>query len=48
MIVVRDALGHRELETTNGYSHAAADDVRAALDFLAQTIVGPALLTLKY
>ena len=26
MIVVRDALGHRELETTNGYSHTAADD----------------------
>ena len=40
MIVVRDALGHRELETTNGYSHAAADDVRNALEALAETVTG--------
>ncbi|MEQ1710318.1 MAG: tyrosine-type recombinase/integrase [Hyphomicrobium sp.] len=42
MIVVRDALGHSEIATTNGYSHAAADDVRAAVDRLAIQIAGQA------
>ena len=33
-----DALGHREIGTTSGYSHAANDDVRAAVDELAVAI----------
>lgn len=42
LIVVRDALGHSEISTTSGYSHAANDDVRAAVDCLALTIAGSA------
>lgn len=38
--VVRHALGHSEIATTSGYSHAANDDVRAAVDGLARQIVG--------
>jgi integrase len=41
LIVVRDALGHSEIGTTSGYSHAANDDVRAAVDGLALAIAGP-------
>jgi integrase len=40
LTVVRDALGHREIGTTSGYSHAANDDVRAAVDSLASQIAG--------
>ena len=40
LVVVRDALGHSEISTTSGYSHAANDDVRAAVDRLAFAIVG--------
>jgi integrase len=40
LIVVRDALGHQVIETTSGYSHTASDDVRAAVDALAQEIAG--------
>ena len=42
LVVVRDALGHSEISTTSGYSHAANDDVRAAVDSLALTIIGHA------
>lgn len=38
--VVKHALGHSEIATTSGYSHAANDDVRAAVDCLALAIVG--------
>ena len=34
MVVVRDALGHRQMQTTSGYSHAANDDVRRAVRFV--------------
>jgi integrase len=40
LVVVRDALGHQVIETTSGYSHAANDDVRAAVDELAIAIAG--------
>ena len=40
LVVVRDALGHRFIETTSRYSHTANDAVRAAVDELAQTITG--------
>lgn len=40
LIVVRDALGHQEVTTTNGYSHAANDDVRDAFEQLGRKIVG--------
>lgn len=40
MVVVRDALGHRQMQTTSGYSHAADDDVRRAVDEFAMMIVG--------
>lgn len=40
LVVVRDALGHSEIGTTSGYSHAANDDVRAAVDDLALAIAG--------
>lgn len=40
LTVVRDALGHAEITTTSGYSHAAADDVRAAVDRFANQITG--------
>ena len=40
MVVVRDALGHQQFETTSGYSHSANEDVRHALDFLAEAIRG--------
>ncbi len=40
LIVVRDALGHTEIGTTSGYSHAAADDVRTAVNRLALAIAG--------
>jgi integrase len=39
-VVVRDALGHRQMQTTSGYSHAANDDVRRAVDDFAKLIVG--------
>ena len=39
MVVVRDALGHRQMQTTSGYSHAASDDVRQAIEQFAGTIV---------
>ncbi|MBL8845468.1 MAG: tyrosine-type recombinase/integrase [Hyphomicrobium zavarzinii] len=42
MIVVRDVLGHSELETTNGYSHAANDDVRKAVEELGLILTGNA------
>jgi integrase len=42
LVVVRDALGHQAIETTSGYSHAANDDVRSAVDGLARTITGAA------
>lgn len=38
LIVVRDALGHQEISTTNGYSHAANDDVRTAVEALGGLI----------
>lgn len=38
LVVVRDALGHSEIGTTSDYSHAANDDVRAAVDDLAIAI----------
>jgi integrase len=38
LVVVRDALGHKVIETTSGYSHAANDDVRVAVDQLATAI----------
>lgn len=38
MVVVRDALGHQEITTTNGYSHAANDDVRDAVEALSEII----------
>lgn len=40
MIVVRDVLGHAELETTNGYSHTASDDVRNAVEALGTLVSG--------
>jgi integrase len=40
LTVVRDALGHREIGTTSGYSHAANDDVRAAVHDLAVAVTG--------
>ena len=40
LVVVRDALGHQVIETTSGYSHAANDDVRLAVDGLALAIAG--------
>ena len=40
MVVVRDALGHRQMQTTSGYSHAANDDVRRAVDDFAKLIAG--------
>jgi hypothetical protein len=40
LVVVRDALGHQVIETTSGYSHAANDDVRFAVDELAIAIAG--------
>lgn len=40
LIVVRDALGHQEITTTNGYSHAANDDVRTAVTNLGRLIMG--------
>lgn len=40
MTVVRDALGHKQMQTTSGYSHAANDDVRRAVDGFAQLIIG--------
>ena len=40
MVVVRDALGHQQFETTSGYSHSANEDVRHALDSLADIIRG--------
>jgi len=42
LIVVRDTLGHAAIQTTSGYSHAATDDVRAAVDELAREITGEA------
>jgi integrase len=39
LVVVRDALGHRVIGTTADYSHAAADDVRAAVNALAADII---------
>lgn len=42
LVVVRDALGHSEISTTNGYSHAANEDVRAAVNDLAIAITGSA------
>jgi integrase len=38
LVVVRDALGHQVIETTSGYSHAANDDVRTAVEELAVAI----------
>mgnify|MGYP006321028293 CR=1 FL=1 len=38
LTVVRDALGHAEIATTSGYSHASADDVRAAVNSFAQSL----------
>ncbi|MBY0227596.1 MAG: tyrosine-type recombinase/integrase [Hyphomicrobium sp.] len=38
LTVVRDALGHAEITTTSGYSHAAADDVRAAVNAFATVL----------
>jgi integrase len=38
LVVVRDALGHQVIETTSGYSHAANDDVRLAVEELAIAI----------
>jgi integrase len=38
--VVRDVLGHQVLETTSGYSHAANDDMREAVEELALEIAG--------
>lgn len=40
LIVVRDALGHSEIGTTSGYSHAANDDVRAAVNGFATALLG--------
>jgi integrase len=40
LVVVRDALGHRVIETTSGYSHAANDDVRTAVNDLARAVAG--------
>ena len=40
LVVVRDALGYHAIETTSGYSHAASDDVRRAVDDLAHQITG--------
>jgi integrase len=40
LIVVRDALGHREINTTNGYSHTEARAVREALSAMGDLIVG--------
>ena len=40
MVVVRDALGHRQMQTTSAYSHAANDDVRRAVDDFAELIAG--------
>jgi integrase len=41
LVVVRDALGHQQFETTSGYSHSANEDVRHAVDGLARQITGP-------
>ena len=41
LVVVRDALGHQVIETTLGYSHAANDDVRVAVDELPSRSRGP-------
>jgi integrase len=38
MIVVRDALGHTQIETTSGYSHSADDDVRHAFEGFASFV----------
>ena len=35
IVVVRDALGHNDVTTTNGYSHTAESDVRLALERLS-------------
>lgn len=40
LVVVRDTLGHQVIETTSGYSHAADDDVRVAVNQLATIVVG--------
>jgi integrase len=40
LVVVRDTLGHQAIETTSGYSHAANDDIRTAVDELAFAIAG--------
>lgn len=38
LVVVRDALGHREIGTTSGYSHASQSDVRSAFEGLSAVL----------